>query len=78
MVETRTEYEVEFGYEGSGWTDGDFFDTIEEAEADFSERLAETRPDRYLVVRLLRTECDYEGDECVEVRVAEVLREARA
>lgn len=76
---TRTEYEVEYGIEGSGWTDGDSFDTLTEAEAMFEDRLTDPAdPHRFRVVRLNRNVAEYDEDgECVEVRTVETLREVR-
>lgn len=77
-MRTVIEYEVSSGTEGSGWTDGDAYPTLEEAEAAFAEELRETDPHRYRVVRLERCEADYDEDgECIEVRPLETIKEAR-
>lgn len=77
-VETRTEYEVSSGIEGSGWTDGNAYATLAEAEAAFEAELREpVDPHRYRVVRLDVNEADYDGGGCVEVRWVRTLREER-
>lgn len=79
MTTKRTEYEVETGIEGSGWTDGYSFDTLAEAEAAFENELRDPAdPNRFRVVRLNRNEAEYDEDgECVEVRTVETLKEVR-
>ena len=74
-METRTEYEVTYQYDGDANIEGAFYDTLDEAREAFADECASPDPRRYKTVALKRVECDYEGDECVEVRDVETVEE---
>ena len=74
-MDTRTmiEYEVTHQFDGDAGIDGEFYDTLDEAREAFEDECASPDPNRYKTVRLHKVECDYEGEECVEVRDVETI-----
>ena len=70
---TTIEYEVTYQYDGNASIEGEFYDTLDEAREAFEAECASTDPRRYKKVRIHRVECDYEGDECIEVREVETI-----
>ena len=75
-METREEYEVDYQYEGNANVEGAFYEELAEARAAFEDECARADARRRKAVALRRVECDYEGDECVEVRELEAIEEA--
>lgn len=71
-METRTEYDVRYQREGNANVEGAPYETLEEARGAF-EAECSVRDSRPKTVWLVKTECDYEGDECVEVRDVETI-----
>ena len=74
-MKTREEYEVTYQYDGNANIEGAFFDTLAGAREAFDGECAVTDERRRKTVALKRVECDYEGDECVEVREVETVEE---
>lgn len=66
-MQTRTEYEVRYQHDGNANAEGTLYETIEEARKAFDTECI-FRDSKPKIVRLVRTECYYEGDECVKVR----------
>lgn len=71
-METRTEYAVDYQYDGNVNVEGAPYDTPEEAREAFEAKCT-TRDSRTKTVWLKRVECDYEGDECIEARDVEII-----
>lgn len=69
---TKTEYDVRYQFDGNANIEGAPCETLEEAREAFEAECA-TRDSRAKTVWLVRTECDYEGDECIEVRDIETI-----
>ena len=69
---TKTEYDVRYQFDGNANIEGAPYDTIEEAREAFESECA-TKDSKTKTVWLVRTELDYEGDECVEVRDVETI-----
>lgn len=75
-METRLEYDVRYQFDGNANIEGAPFDTVEGARDAFEAECA-SEDSRAKTVWMVRAECDYEGDECVEVRETETI-ETRA
>lgn len=74
----KREYTVTAGIEGSGWTDGDTFDTLEEARERYELELREAPySHRYRKVTLAELDREYEDGDIVEERLVRVICEAR-
>lgn len=74
----KREYTVTTGIEGSGWTDGDTFDTLEEARERYELELSESPdPYRYRKVTLKEVDREYEDGDIIEERLVRIIEEAR-
>jgi len=72
------EYTVTAGIEGSGWKDGDTFDTLEEARERYELELREAPdPHRYRKVTLEEWDREYEDGDIIEERLVRTICEAR-
>lgn len=71
-METRTEYDVRYRIGDNANVEGAPYGTLGEAREAYEAELA-VRDSRTKTVCLVKTECDYEGDECVEVRDVETI-----
>lgn len=74
----KREYTVTTGIEGSGWTDGGTFATLEEARERYELELGEAPdPHRYRKVKLEEWDREYENGDIIEERLVRTICEAR-
>lgn len=74
----RVEYTVEWGVEGSGWTDGESFGTLDDAMECYRAQCGE-EPDqsRFRTVTLRKVERWYEDGDIMQETVLDTIEEAR-
>lgn len=71
-MQTTTEYEVRYQLDRNPNIEGAPYATLEEAREAFEAECA-AKDSKTKTVWLVRTECDYEGGECNEVRDLEII-----
>lgn len=77
-METKIEYCVTYGFEGSGWVDGETFGSEDEAVEAFRSAVdfAPVDEHRYYVVALSkRARTYYDGDVMTDVEIEKMMEE---